>query len=275
MNRCLHVMLITEGEARVDRCRRGAPILVQLVARGASLENLEHARGVAGVALTREAEVEWETVGRLDHHLDMIRRGRARCSSCACRRPDAATIQSSNAGRNGFLDDLRADPVHMGVDSACGDDELLARDRVGGHARDHTRGDAIHAVRIARLADAHDARAFDANVRLHHTEDWVDNESVGDDGVQSIVSIAARRLAHALAQHFPAAKLQLIAVHREVLLDLSQQAGVSQLDAIPNGRAEHGGVFWALENEGRALWRLRVGRCMTKAARFDALHHLG
>eukprot|EP00967_Tisochrysis_lutea_P103724 scaffold156825_cov30-Tisochrysis_lutea.AAC.2 len=98
-------MLITEGEARVDRCRRGAPILVQLVARGASLENLEHARGVAGVALTREAEVEWETVGRLDHHLDMIRRGRARCSSCACRRPDAATIPT--VARRGMVVPLR------------------------------------------------------------------------------------------------------------------------------------------------------------------------
>mmetsp|Transcript_46019 Transcript_46019/g.107301 ORF Transcript_46019/g.107301 Transcript_46019/m.107301 type:complete len:393 (-) Transcript_46019:666-1844(-) len=52
------VVLVGEGEARVDGGGGRAPVLVQLEAGGARLDHLDQPAGVRGVALAGEAEVE-------------------------------------------------------------------------------------------------------------------------------------------------------------------------------------------------------------------------
>ena len=49
-------------------------------------------------------------------------------------------------------------------------------------------------------------------------------------------------LAHAVADHLAAAELHLLAVDREVLLDLDEEVGVGEPDPVAGGRAEHVGI---------------------------------
>ena len=70
---------------------------------------------------------------------------------------------------------LRADEVDVRVDPAGGDDEPLARDRLGRDADDHVRRDARHDVGVSGLADSRDASALDADVG------FVDSARVDDE----------------------------------------------------------------------------------------------
>mmetsp|Transcript_29521 Transcript_29521/g.95233 ORF Transcript_29521/g.95233 Transcript_29521/m.95233 type:complete len:216 (-) Transcript_29521:689-1336(-) len=165
--------------------------------------------------------------------------------------------------------------MDVGVDCAGGDDHLLARDAVGCHACDHAWRHAVHAIRVARLADANDARTLDADVRLDDPEHWVNDQGVGDDGVERISGGAPGRLAHALAEHLSAAELELVAVDGEVLLHLGQKARVPQLDSVADRRAKHSSVLWTLEHQRRARGGRRAARGVAEAARRYARHHLG
>ena len=57
------------------------------------------------------------------------------------------------------------------------------------------------------------------------------------DEVERLVVGDAGRLAHAVAQHLAAAELALVAVDREVALDLGDERGVAEPDAIAGRRA--------------------------------------
>ena len=93
---------------------------------------------------------------------------------------------------------------------------------------------------IAGLADRRHQAVLQADVGLDDAP-VVDDDGVGDDGVHH-VGVAALRLAHAVADHFAAAELDLFAVGGEVLFDLDEQFGVGQPDAVAGGGAVHFGV---------------------------------
>mmetsp|Transcript_27539 Transcript_27539/g.88408 ORF Transcript_27539/g.88408 Transcript_27539/m.88408 type:complete len:610 (+) Transcript_27539:297-2126(+) len=271
----LHVVLVAKGEAGVDCGGGGAPVLVQLEARRAGLDHLEHPLRVGRVPLAREAKVERERVGRAQHRLDLARRRRAGGGAGAGRRPRPAAVHSRDARRDRLLRDLRANPVHVRVDGAGGDNHLFARDSFGRHAGRHARRDALHRVRVARLADADDARPLDPDVRLDHPQRRVDDERVRDDHVERVGRGTARLLAHPLAQHLAAAKLDLLAVDGVVLLHFGQQARVAQPHPVAHRRPKHRRVLWPRHHQRRAGARRRGARRVPKAARGDALHDLG
>src|SRR5262249_20860957 len=52
-------------------------------------------------------------------------------------------------------------------------------------------------------------------------------------------ALCSLRLAHAVADHLAAAELHLLAIGREIVLDLHDQIGVCEADAIASGGAEH------------------------------------
>ena len=126
---------------------------------------------------------------------------------------------------------LRADEMDVRVDAAGGEDQALAGDRFGGDADDHPRRDAGHDVGIAGLADAGDAAVLDADVGLADAGP-VDDQRVGDDAVERVGIADAGGLAHAVAEHLAAAELALVAVDRGVVLDLGDETGVAEADAI-------------------------------------------
>ena len=148
----LHVVVVGDGKAAVDRGRRRAPVLVQLQRAGAGLDLLDQRRGLRGVALAGEAEVHRIRVRRLDHALNVPGAGRAGGGEGAGRGPRAAAQHRGHARHQRLLDLLRADEVDVGVEAAGGQDLALARNHLGARADDDR--DARLDVGIARFANA-------------------------------------------------------------------------------------------------------------------------
>ena len=88
VDRHLHVEIVGDGEAAIDRRRRRAPILVQLQAAGAGLDLLDQApRACDALPLPKKPRFIGKAIGRLDHARDVPGAGRAGRRR-ACRWPD-------------------------------------------------------------------------------------------------------------------------------------------------------------------------------------------
>ena len=100
-------------------------------------------------------------------------------------------------------------------------------------------------VRVAGLADGGDAAVLEADVGLDDAGDGIDDQRVGDHRIDHL-GRAALALAHAVADDLAAAEFHFLAVDREVLLDLDEQLGVGQAQAVADAtamrRAEHFGI---------------------------------
>ncbi len=101
--------------------------------------------------------------------------------------------------------------------------------------------DARLDVGIAGLADGRDAAVLDGDIRLHDSP-MVEDQRIGDDGVDRAGGTAPLALAHAVADHLAAAELHLLAIDREIALDLDEELGIGQADAVAGGGPEHIGI---------------------------------
>src|SRR4029077_9734155 len=104
-------------------------------------------------------------------------------------------------------------------------------------------------VGVAGLADAGDAAALDADIGLDDAP-VVENDGVGDDGVDGALGAGTLRLPHAVADHLAAAEFNFLAVDRAVGLDLDDQFGVGQSQPVADRRPEHRRVSGAGERGG-------------------------
>ncbi len=129
--------------------------------------------------------------------------------------------------------------MDVGVEAAGGEDLAFARDHF--RARPDDDGHIRLDVWVARLADAKDEPVLDPDVGLHDPP-MVEDNGVGDDGVDRAAGARRLRLPHAVADHLAAAELHLLAIGGEILLDLDDELGVGETDAVALGRAEHVGV---------------------------------
>ncbi len=134
--------------------------------------------------------------------------------------------------------------MDVGVEAAGGEDLAFARDHFGSRADDD--GDARLDVRIAGLADRGDETVLQANVGLHDPP-MVEDDGVGDDGVDRAARVGRLRLPHAVADHLAAAELHLFAISGEILLDLDDELRVGEADAVAGRGAEHFRVMRAGE----------------------------
>ncbi|ENN89866.1 hypothetical protein RHSP_80284 [Rhizobium freirei PRF 81] len=127
----------------------------------------------------------------------------------------------------------------MAIHAAGGDDLALACDHL--RARPDDDVDIRLHIRIAGLADCDDAAVLQADIRLHNPP-MVEDQRIGDDGVDS--SVRARHLAlpHAIANDLAAAELHLLAISGEILLDLDEQFRIGQAHLVADRRPEHAGV---------------------------------
>ena len=239
----LHVVVVGDRQAAVDRRRRGAPVLVQLERTGAGLDHFLQRRRARGIALAGEAEIDREGVGGLDHAADMERPRRAGGGIGAGRRTGAAAEHGGDAGHQRLVDLLRADEMDVGVEAAGGEDFSFAGDDLGAGADDD--GDAGLDVGIAGFADGRDAAVLDADVGFDDAP-VIEDQRIGDDGVDRASPIGDLRLAHAVADHLAAAEFHLLAVDGEILFHLDDQIGVGQPHAVAGGRPEHVGIGRAL-----------------------------
>ena len=242
----LHVLVLGEGEAAVDRRRRRSPVLVELEAHCTGADLLHEARAHRGVALAGEAHVERQVVCGLQHAADVPCARRAGGRVGACRRTGPAAHEGGDAARDRLERLLRRDEMDVRVDSTGGEDEALAGDGLGGHPDDHALGDAGHHVRISGLSDPGDAAVLDPDVGLEDAGP-VDHQRIGDDAVERVLVGRARHLAHAVAQDLAAAELALVAVGGLVSLDAGDEVGIAEPDPVAGSGPEEVGIVAALE----------------------------
>ena len=187
--------------------------------------------------LPEKSQIDGKTVGGLQHamHVPCARRA---CGGVGARgRARAAADQRREAAGKRGLDELRANKMDVSVDSAGRHDFSFAGDHFRSRADDHAGGHAIHDVRIAGLADSHDAPAADSDVGFVDSA-VVHDHRIGDDQIESAVSGSRRRgLAHAVADHFAAAEFCFFAGSGEVFFNFDEQFRIGQANAVAGGRA--------------------------------------
>src|SRR5262249_17493279 len=116
-----------------------------------------------------------------------------------------------------------------------GDDHALAGDDLGARADDDV--DAGLDVGIAGLAEFRNPAILDPEIALDDAPP-VDDERIGDHRVDGVLAHALA-LGHAVPDHLATAELHLLAIDREIALDLDHEVGVGETHAIADGGAEH------------------------------------
>ena len=232
----LHVVFVGDPQAAVDRRGRRAPVLMQLERTGTGLDHFFQRRRARGIALAGKSEIDRKRVRRLDHARKMKRPGRASGGVGAGGRSGAAAEHRGDAGHQRLIHLLRTNEMDVRVEAAGGEDLALAGDHLGAGADDN--GDAGLDVRIAGFADRRDAAVLEADVGFDNAP-VVEDQRVGDDGVDRTLGVGNLRLAHAVADHLAAAKFHFLAVDGEILLHLDDQIGVGKPHAVAGGRPEH------------------------------------
>ena len=238
MDRHLRIGLVGHGQAIVDRCGSAAPVLVQLESHRTRFDLLGEWPGQGHIALAQQPDIDRIGLHRLKHARQMPgpgRHGRGERPRGGAR---AAADHRGDPGGQRLFDLLRADQVDMAVDPARGHDHALGRDHLGRRPDDN--GHARLDIRISGLANPADAPILDTDVRLDDAPP-VDDERIGDDGVDAILAHALR-LAHAVADHLATAELDLLSVNREILLHHRDEGGIRQSDPVTRGRTEHFGI---------------------------------
>ena len=150
----LYVHLVRDGERGAKHRRRGAPVLVALQADRAGLDLLDQSGFAMPVPLAEDADVDGPAFERAQHHLDVSGPRRDRRRIGAVRRARSATDQGRGAVGQRRLRLLRGNEMDMRIDAGGGQDQMRARDGVGGQADFQAGRDAVHRLRIAGLADA-------------------------------------------------------------------------------------------------------------------------
>ncbi len=150
VNRDLHVELVGDRQALVDRRRRRAPVLVQLQADRAGANLLAQRLGRRGVALAEKTEVQRKRLDRFVHPPDVPRARRAGRGVGPGRRTGAAADQRREPGVKRVGNLVRRDEVDVRVDAAGGQDVSFAGENLGGRADLETRRDAVHDSGVAR-----------------------------------------------------------------------------------------------------------------------------
>ena len=126
----------------------------------------------------------------------------------------------------------------MGVDPARGHDLPFG----GNHFRcgaDWDRHAGLN-IRVTGFTDGKDPPVLDADIGFHDPP-VIDDQRVGENQIHAGVS-GHLPLAHAVADHLPAAEFDLFAVDREIVFDFDPQLAIGQPHFIPRGGAEHIGI---------------------------------
>ena len=125
--------------------------------------------------------------------------------------------------------------MHMGVYAAGGGYAPLASDGLRAGPQDDVHSGL--GVGVASLAYGGDAPVFYAYVRLDDAP-VIHDEGVGDHRVDGFRR-GTLALSHAVSHHLAAAKLDLIAVHGPIFLNLRPQRRVRQAHPVPRRGAVH------------------------------------
>src|SRR5262245_17885793 len=124
----------------------------------------------------------------------------------------------------------------MRVDAAGSDNAPFACDHLGSGS-DNYFDVRLH-IGIASLAYCSNTPILNGNIGLRNSP-VVENQRVGDDGIDRAPAAGTLRLPHAVADDFPASKLHLLAISREVVLHLDDEVRIGEAHLVPDRRAKH------------------------------------
>ena len=273
VNTDLHVVVLGNAQAAVDRRRCGAPVFVQLQSHRSADDLLGDPLGLGRVALAQEAEVQRQIVGCLEHHADVVGPRCAGGRTGAGGRAGSSAEHRRQSAGDRFVGLLWTDEVNVGVDAPGGQDLALAGDHLGRDTHHHRVVNAGHHVGVAGFADADDAAVLDADISLEDAG-VIDDQGVGDQQVQRVGLRDSGGLAHALAEHLASAELALVPVDRVIVFDLQHQAGVTQPQPVAGGRSVDFRVCGSLDFVGHVVG-FRVERSNAPGRRRDGVEVSG
>src|SRR5260370_38777689 len=127
----------------------------------------------------------------------------------------------------------------MRIEAAGREDLAFAGDHLSAGTDDD--GNVRLNVRISSLPDTENIAILDADIRLHDPP-MVEDEGIGDDGVDGAILVGDLALAHAVADDLAAAEFHFVPVDREILLDFDDEISVGEPNPVARSRTEHVGV---------------------------------
>jgi hypothetical protein len=178
---------------------------------------------------------------------------RARRASCGIRTRGGSSASTHHRGQTGkqcFRDLLRADEMDVYIDAARRDNLSLAGDRFRPRSDDNIYIRLY--IRISCLADRRNMTIFNADICFYDSP-VVEDQRVGNDGINRSLRSGPLRLAHAVAHNLPAPELHLLAIDREVLFYLDDQVGIGETHLVANSRAKHLRVRGAIHCVGHSI----------------------
>src|SRR5262245_56255934 len=144
----------------------------------------------------------------------------------------------------------------MRIDAAGSDNAAFACDYLG--SRSDNYFDVRLHIGIAGLAYCGNTSILDGNIGLRNSP-VIENQCVGDDGIDCALTTGTLRLTHAVADDFSASKLHLLAISREVILNLDDEVGIGEAHLVTDRRAKHLRIFGTAHFAGHAGYLNNLG----------------
>ena len=134
---------------------------------------------------------------------------------------------------------LRANPMDMGINAACGDNIAFT----GNHLGPRTDNDIDTGLNIGvtSLADPGDTAITNTDIGLDDAG-IIKDQCIGDDSINRALGPCCLRLAHAIADHLATAKFDFFTKRCEIFFDLDQKIGIGKTHTVANSRAKHRGI---------------------------------
>ena len=123
--------------------------------------------------------------------------------------PRTAAQHGGHAGMQRILDLLRTNEMDVAVKTACGQDFTLACDNFCARANDNINPRL--GIGIAGLAQRGNAAVAQRHIRFVDAG-IVQNKRIGDHRISRAICAGYLRLAHAVADHFPATEFDLFTI---------------------------------------------------------------
>ena len=180
MNHDLNIKVIGNRKAGINRGWCRAPVFMKLKPTGACLDLFDQRPRKGRIALAKETDIHRNAVGGLQHPGNMPRTGRTGGGVRTRRRAGTTAQHAGHAGIKGIFDLLRANPVNMGINPACGDDIAFTGNNLGPRADDDINTGLN--IRVSGLADPGNAPPGDADIGFDNPG-IIKDQRVGDHGI--------------------------------------------------------------------------------------------
>jgi hypothetical protein len=143
--------------------------------------------------------------------------------------------------------------MDVDINAACRDDLSFASDSFRPRSDDN-----IYIrlnIRISCLADCRNMAISNADICFYDSP-VVENQRVGNDGINRSFGSGTLRLAHAVAHNLATSELHLLSIDSEVLFHLDNEVGIGETHVVANSRTKHLRIGGAMHCVGHSITSL-------------------